>query len=139
MRDLVTYFKDLSEILLSPDPKSDFLEAPQINERGNQIGSLSLAIGYADGSRLYVELQADCSDDFPAWGDYSFQYIGPREELRFRYDDAPHHGELPNFPYHLHLRTEELLPDGPPPIRAVASAIRWHLDHPDRAWRPAAS
>ncbi|HTE87227.1 MAG TPA: DUF6516 family protein [Dehalococcoidia bacterium] len=137
MRDLVTYFENLRDILLSPDPLSDFLREPQISERDNQYGSLSLALSYLEGSQLYVELQADCEGEFPVWGDYGLQYLGPQHELRFRYDNAPHHRELPNFPYHLHLSDDEVLTDGPPPIRGVASAIRWHLDHPGRSWHPA--
>ena len=136
MRELIAYFRDVCDVLLDVDPQSKLIREPRIEERDNQYGSLSLAVSYPDGSRLDVELQADCSDEFPIWGDYGFQYSGPEAQLHFRYDNAPHRHELPNFPCHLHLSTGEVLPDGPPAVRAVARAIRWHLDHPEQRWRP---
>src|SRR5579871_1157973 len=130
MRDLLAYFEDLTRILLAIDSGVQFIRERRIDVRDNHHGSLSLALLYRDGSRLYVELEADCSADPIVWGDYGFQYLGPDGAVRFRYDNAPHHLGLPNFPHHLHLSTGEILPDGPPYVRDAARAIRWHLDHP---------
>lgn len=33
---------------------------------------------------------------------YSFHLQNKNDELIFRWDNAPHHPELDNFPYHLH-------------------------------------
>jgi hypothetical protein len=136
MRDLLGYLDDFIAILLSVDPKATLPRPPLVNLGDNQSGDLSLETRYPDGSRLYVYLQADCSDEPIRWGDYGFQYVGPDDEPRFRYDNAPHYRELPNFPYHLHLSDGSVLPLGPPTVRVVARAIRWYLDHPGRHWWP---
>ncbi|MHB8574417.1 MAG: toxin-antitoxin system TumE family protein [Dehalococcoidia bacterium] len=136
MPDLLGHFDDLTDILLSVDPRASVLRDRQIDERDNQYGTLSLALRYRDGSRLYVELSADCSGDPIIWGDYGFQYLAPDGTVRFRYDNAPHYRGLPNFPHHLHLQTGVIRPDGPPAVRDLARAIRWHLEQPGEAWEP---
>src|SRR5579871_4357648 len=136
MRALVDYFRDVTHILLDVDPAAEFVTSPLIEGRDNQRGDLALALRYSDGSRLYVNLQSDCSGDWVLWGDYGFQYLDPDGTVRFRYDNAPHHRHLPNFPHHLHLSTGAILPLGPPNIRGIARAVRWHLDHPGMRWAP---
>ena len=86
MPDLVGHFDDLTDILIGVHPQTAFLRERRIDERDNQYGNLSLALQYPDGSRLYVELEADCSDDPIIWGDYGFQYLAPDGTVRFRYD-----------------------------------------------------
>lgn len=34
---------------------------------------------------------------------YRYQCMDARQELIFRYDNAPHHSEIPTFPHHKHL------------------------------------
>src|SRR5690349_12075453 len=114
MPDLLGHFDDLTEILLSAHPEADFLRPRRTDERDDYHGSLSLALRYPDGSRLYVELEADCSGDTVLWGDYGIQYLASDGTVRFRYDNAPHHRGLPNFPHHLHLQSGAIRPDGPP-------------------------
>jgi hypothetical protein len=49
-----------------------------------------------DGSILYVsEIMGD------DWRDYSYHWQRDGRMLR-RWDNAPHHKELPNFPHHVH-------------------------------------
>ena len=136
MRDLLGYFDDLISILLAVDPQSAFIRGPSVDVRDNHLGELSCDISYADGSQLHVDLKADCSDEFPVLDAYRFHYFHSSEGLRFRHDNAPHYHGLPNFPHHLHLSTEEVLPLGPPSVRGVAAAVQWHLHHPSQAWRP---
>lgn len=45
---------------------------------------------------------------------YRFQYMDSAKKLIFRYDNAPHHKEIPTFPMHKHLGDkviESTLPD----------------------------
>jgi hypothetical protein len=138
MPDLIGHFDDLTDILISAHPQARFLRERRIDERDNQYGSLALALQYPDGSQLYVELAADCSGDPIVWGDYRFQYLAPDGTVRFRYDNAPHHSGLPNFPHQVHLASGVIRPDRPPHVRDLARAIRWHLDHPGEPWEPLA-
>ena len=36
--------------------------------------------------------------------EYRFHYMGKDKELICRWDSAPHHKEVPTFPYHLHTK-----------------------------------
>ena len=36
--------------------------------------------------------------------EYRFQYMNQNKELICRWDSAPHHKEVPTFPYHLHTK-----------------------------------
>jgi hypothetical protein len=136
------------DILLTVHPEASLFWPPEVLERDNYLGFLTLGISHPEPEELdalghpfrphsafHVELGADCSGDFPVWFRYSFHYIGPRR-LGFRFDNSPHHRELANFPHHLHLSTGEILPLGPPAIRDVAAIVRWHIDHPGTHWRP---
>lgn len=38
--------------------------------------------------------------------EYRFQYMGKDKDLICRWDSAPHHKEVPTFPYHLHTKKE---------------------------------
>lgn len=49
-----------------------------------------------DGSALYVS-EAEGVD----WREYSYHWQ-KNDKLIMRWDNAPHHKDLPNFPYHVH-------------------------------------
>jgi len=138
MRELIPYFLDVIRILREIDHECIFVNGPVALERDNQLGSLSFRLRYADESELTVALTADCADEYPIWPAYSFHYQRGAEGFRFRYDNAPHHAGLPNFPHHLHVgpNPATILPYGPPSPRTVASAIRWYLDNPGGHWHP---
>lgn len=47
--------------------------------------------------------------------DYRHQWMDPtKTQLRRRWDNTPHHPELPNFPHHIHLRSEDNVVAGQP-------------------------
>jgi hypothetical protein len=104
-RSLLQHFEDVVRILSEQvgDTTVGWEREPEIEERDDQIGRLAFGLRYHDDSTLHVELWADCSDDEPSirWLHYSFHYQNADETLRFRYDNAPHHGDLPTFPHHL--------------------------------------
>ena len=129
------YFEHLIDAL-AIYPQAELISPPEIIERDNYLGELYLDLSYPDGSELHVDLRANLSGDYPVWPTYRFHYFHPTTGLRFRYDNAPHHRDLSNFPHHLHLSTEAILPYGPPHIKPLAAAIQWHLDHPGQRWLP---
>ncbi len=49
-----------------------------------------------DGSRLHVS-EAEGAD----WREYSYHWQ-KNDKLIRRWDNAPHHKDLPNFPHHIH-------------------------------------
>ena len=127
MREIVGYFEDVVRILGIEIGATQFLRE-EIVSGGSYDGSLSCVIQYGDGSTLHVELTADYDDDPVIWTYYSFHYQSQQDELLFRYDAAPHHPKLPNFPHHLHLPSATI---GVPQPRLREIAIRiWQYLHP---------
>ena len=134
MRELIPYCQDVMRILTEIDDEAEATSV--ITERDNQCGGLSLAIRYRGGSTLHAELWVNCSGEAPRWDDYAFHYQDRTNALRFRYDNAPHHQELPNFPHHLHLADGRVRPLGPPGLRPLAQAVRRHLQYPGAPREP---
>ena len=135
MPSLYAHFEDIFRILTtaavdSVDVAEDY-EIAQAEDAG--IGQLTFALRFTDGSTLHVDVTADCSDDSrgPLWKLYSFHYQDADHNVRFRYDNAPHHPELANFPHHLHIagiRGVELSEEGPPSVREVARRVRQYFE-----------
>ena len=67
-------------------------------------GILDLDLDYPTGHRLSVLLAIDVSFGYPLCIQYSFHLQDARGRLVFRYDNAPHHRELPTFPHHKHVQ-----------------------------------
>lgn len=127
MRSLRDHFEDVIAILTGDDLTADrMLVESTILERDDQIGRLTFCVAYQDGSRLSVQLWADCSGNPIHWLHYSFYYQDERSIERFRYGNAPHHKHLPNYPHHLHER-QEILPQGPPTIHQLVRKIRSYM------------
>jgi len=58
-------------------------------------------IRFIDGSQLhFMEYTGQQTHD------YRFHYMDEDENLIRRWDNAPHHQELKNFPFHVHIREE---------------------------------
>ena len=138
MRDLIPYFDDLIRLLMADDPGAVLRREPAIRERNRHYGRITVAVRYSDGSTLDVRLWADCWEEWPKWITYSFHYRDAQRRQRFRFDNAAHRPEMPNFPHHLHIgpNDEQILPLGPPSVRDVADAVRWHLLHAGERWSP---
>jgi hypothetical protein len=67
-------------------------------------GVLDLDLVYPTGHQLSVYLAIDVSFGYPLWIQYSFHLQDSRSRLLFRYDNAPHHRDVPSFPHHKHVR-----------------------------------
>jgi len=57
---------------------------------------------------------------------YAYHYQRADGSMVFRYDNAPHHPELPNFPYHVHIE-DRVEPAGPPDLHDVLQKIDAYL------------
>lgn len=53
---------------------------------------------------------------------YRYQCMDAGQQLVFRYDDAPHHAEIPTFPHHKHL-PEQIESSKEPALGAVLLEI----------------
>ena len=57
---------------------------------------------------------------------YAYHYQRADGSLVFRYDNAPHHPGLPNFPHHVHIE-DRVEPADPPDLHDVLQKIDGYL------------
>lgn len=57
---------------------------------------------------------------------YAYHYQQADGSLVFRHDNVPHHPELPNFPYHVHIE-DRVEPADPPDLQDVLGKIDGYL------------
>ncbi len=69
-------------------------------------------IVFIDGSSLHFLEYVLEEDNRLLRVSYRFHYIKQDGSLVFRYDNAPHHPELPTFPHHKHLPGNKTVPSG---------------------------
>jgi hypothetical protein len=78
----------------------------------------------ASGHRLHVRLTVDCAGGYPTWRRYSFYLQDAQGRCVWRYDNAPHHPELPTFPHHKHVGPAETAVAAPQPtLRQLLAEI----------------
>lgn len=74
----------------------------QIGPDGNTV-YLKGAITFTDLSILELSIFVTASRHKIVTDKYRFQYMDKRNQMVFRYDNAPHHQDLSTFPHHKHL------------------------------------
>lgn len=81
---------------------------------------------FYDGSLLEFEEKLTLRDDDIEKIDYRYHYQRADGTLVARYDNAPHHPDLPGFPNHKHTPTG-VEPAKPPDLSEVLKEIDTHL------------
>lgn len=99
MRDVLQYFDLLAKIIALSPAVSVELDLEQI---ASNRGVVEGAIYFVDGSRLEFTERIVIERGRPQKRDYRYQYVRAQAPV-FRYDNAPHHPRLPNFPHHKHV------------------------------------
>ena len=92
------YFTQVEHVLQAfPNIRSSTLTTKRYNAKQGYIKG---SIDFETGCRLeFVEVKdMDCLAKIK----YRYQYMNPQEACIFRYDNAPHHSDLPTFPHHKH-------------------------------------
>jgi len=99
MRDVTQYFDLVAKIIeLSPAVEEEL----DLEQFDHKRGMIEGAIHFADGSRLEFTERIIIENARPVKRDYRYQYVCDQRAV-FRYDNAPHHPRLPNFPHHKHI------------------------------------
>lgn len=99
MRDILQYFDLIARQIDRSQPESAELDIEQIDHRR---GTIEGSIFFADGSRLEFTERIVIEQSRPQKRDYRYQYVRDQKAV-FRYDNAPHHPRLINFPHHKHV------------------------------------
>ena len=53
---------------------------------------------------------------------YRFHYSDKYEQMKFRYDNAPHHHEIISFPHHKHI-PDKIIPSKVPTLKDILNEI----------------
>ncbi len=99
MRDVVQYFDLIAKLLENSQAVSKELELEQLDHKR---GTIDGTLYFADGSRLEFSERVAIVGARPVRRDYRYQYVRDHTPV-FRYDNAPHHPQLPGFPHHKHV------------------------------------
>jgi hypothetical protein len=97
---IADYFSSIERLLnnsaLIVEKKLDFKEFS--SEEGMVRGSLLFLGGYVLNFMEYIQIGKERPK-------YSFNFTDGKSVMIFRYDNAPHHREIPTFPHHKHFRS----------------------------------
>lgn len=104
MRTIVQYFDLITSIAEQSGAASIEIEFDQIDATSGVVDG---TLYFYDGSRLEFTERVSIQGRHPIKTIYRYQYIGADTTI-FRYDNAPHHPDLPNFPHHKHVGQERL-------------------------------
>ena len=117
MRRIQEYFDLLVKVIEHSEAESVEIEFDE-DQQGSTIEG---ALYFHDGSRLEFTETVTIERYRPVKLYYVYQYIRGGEGV-FRYDNAPHHPDLPTFPHHKHVRKERL-PATEPTLSQVVSEV----------------
>jgi hypothetical protein len=94
-----------------------------LDKRGPQAGLIRGNIYFVDGTRLHFRELVDFETEPPRLM-YSYHYQNEDASIIFRYDDTPHHIELPNSPHHKHVGSaQNTIPSSAPDLSTVLMEI----------------
>jgi hypothetical protein len=96
------YFHQIEQTLNEfPNIRSTTIQTKQYSVKQGYIRAV---VVFDNGCTLeFVEVK---DTDIPAKMKYRYQYMSIEKQEIFRYDNAPHHRDLPNFPHHKHANQQ---------------------------------
>ena len=90
-------------------------------------GLIRCRIYFWDGSYLDLYEVVNTERGYPVKVHYAYTYLREGERV-FRYDNAPHHPEIPTHPHHKHIGREDKLREAlEPSLAMVLAEVEAHL------------
>ena len=77
---------------------------------------------FIDSSRLEIALFIKEVHGTVSIGKYRYQYMNNQQHIFFRYDNAPHHPEIPSHPHHKHIE-RLVVSTNPPSLKEILNEI----------------
>jgi len=106
MNSVEEYFNHVQQLIdHTPDAAIERYEEQCLSENR---GVLRIRLRFPDEALLENSEAIVIVAGEPHWIAYRYHYQGPSAELVFRYDNAPHHPEIPTHPDHKHFRDQVL-------------------------------
>jgi len=111
MKSIEEYFNHVRQLIDHvPEAATGRYEELLLSENR---GVLRIRLRFPDDALLEISEAIVIVAGEPHWIAYRYHYQGPSAELVFRYDNAPHHPEIPTHPDHKHWENQVL--GGPHP------------------------
>jgi hypothetical protein len=104
MRNILRYFDIIASIVERSGAESVEVEFEQADQ---MTGTIDGVLYFYDGSRLEFTETVAIERRRLVKRLYRYQYVRAGEDV-FRYDNAAHHPDLPNFPHHKHVGRKKL-------------------------------
>jgi len=103
---ILEHFNSIEEHLL----QSQFVVSYKIlrQEVAYTGGKLRVKVNFAGGSVAELFEYVTISDEILCLSKYSFHWQDDQGKLKCRWDNAPHHPDLPNAPHHRHNADESV-------------------------------
>ena len=86
-----------------------------LDKRSSSTGFVRGEIYCIDDSELHFRELIETKNT-PVRVMYAYHYQGENKKLIFRFDNAEHFPNLPNFPHHKHLPNQVVAIEGEPPV-----------------------
>jgi hypothetical protein len=96
-------------------------------------GNLRIRLRFEDHALLEISEALVFVAGRLQWLSYRYHYQDPSEALVFRYDNAPHHSEIPTYPDHKHIG-EHVLASVHPSIEQVLREVQVFRDRTGSEW-----
>ncbi|HLG17424.1 MAG TPA: DUF6516 family protein [Blastocatellia bacterium] len=118
MRDMRQYFDLIAKLIEISPAVSAELDLDQLDhKRGTVEGTLY----FADSSRLEFSERIVIERARPVKRGYRYQYVRNQKPV-FRYDNAPHHPQLPGYPHHKHVG-RKAIPASEPTLKQIVQEV----------------
>ena len=120
-----SYFGHLRKIITTSAFVTDWI--CEEDARTTTTGFFKARITFVDDSQLEFREHINISSRSIERYTYSFHYH-KNQKLIFRFDNTPHHPEVPSFPHHKHIATS-IIQSNPPSLQDVLREIEFILSH----------
>ncbi|MEW6125581.1 MAG: DUF6516 family protein [Acidobacteriota bacterium] len=124
MRSILQYFDRISDIIEYSEAELAEIEFEQIDSISGMIDGV---LYFHDHSRLEFTEIVTIQKSYAHNRLYRYQYI-QAEEAIFRYDNAPHHPDLVNFPHHKHIGRKKVSSTEPTLAQVLDEISKWIKD-----------
>ncbi len=121
MRTIEAYFLSVRQLIAN-------VEEARVERYEEQLltptrGNLRIQLRFADDALLEISEAIVFTAGEPQWLSYRYHYQVASARQIFRYDNAPHHAELPSHPEHKHME-DRVLASSRPSIEHVLHEVQ---------------
>lgn len=114
------YLKDISQII--QDCQLMALSSVSYDKRSEYLVFIRGDLRCFDQSLLHFREVVDLQSGIEKYT-YAYHYQDRAGRLIFKYDNAEHYANLPNFPHHKHIGTLEIVPSEEMSLQAVLREV----------------